>query len=142
MKKIQSMSIVLALFLGLFMLGISSTEAKEAAPKAEMWKMMPEHVGMDCRICHGENGPKDVKMGNHPGQKCTDCHDVKTKKIKEAKETVTKTPLANKMMLEHEGMDCKTCHGEKGPKGMTEKVKSMMKHQTLDCKKCHIVETK
>jgi hypothetical protein len=106
-------------------------------PKAHSGKMMLEHVGMDCRICHGENGPKGIKMGNHPGQKCTDCHEVETMKVKKhlkAKPHKKKTPLAKSMMLEHEGMDCRICHGENGPKGM------MMEHEGMECTTCHIME--
>ena len=36
--------------------------------------MMLEHAGIECTTCHGENGPSGVNMGNHPAQKCTDCH--------------------------------------------------------------------
>ncbi|KWT91099.1 hypothetical protein [Candidatus Magnetominusculus xianensis] len=124
------------------MAGMSLSWAEKSPPKAYLGKMPLEHVGMACTNCHGDSGPKNVKMGNHPGQACTDCHELGTTKADGKKKfaEVIKTPLAGKMMLEHENMDCRTCHGAKGPKGMADKVKQMMSHKSFDCTKCHTVE--
>ncbi len=140
--KMKTMFIVSTMLFALFMLGFSTAEAGEKSPPpAYTGDMMLEHVGMDCTICHGEQGPKNVKMGNHPGQKCTDCHELKTKKIKKF-DMPKKTAIAKSMMLEHDGMDCRICHGKTGPKGMMDKIEKMIKHKSMECTVCHIVEEK
>lgn len=119
---------------GLMLAASSPADAKEP-PMADSSKMMLEHIDMDCAVCHGENGPKGFKMGNHPKQKCTDCHTQGMSKAITRKEK--RTSLAREMMLKHgAALQCKLCHGEHGPKGM------MMEHIGMDCQTCHVVADK
>jgi len=135
MKKIYLSGV--AFLLGIFLCSLPSlaTDSTKTAPMAASNKMMLEHVGMDCTICHGENGPKGVKMGNHPKQQCTDCHAQGITKALKHKEK--RTSLAREMMLKHgAAINCKICHGENGPDGM------MLEHIGMDCQTCHVVEDK
>jgi mono/diheme cytochrome c family protein len=133
-KGLLLMSIAFSL---LFVVGSLSFAADtKKAPEANVGAMMMEHVGMDCSNCHGENGPKGVHMGSHPGMKCTDCHRIVDKKMVIVK-AEKKTKISQELMLKHgASFNCKTCHGEKGPKGM------MMEHEGMDCKICHVVEAR
>lgn len=135
-KKLHLIGIAL---IGGLLVNFNSTQAQEVAeakpPMAATNKMMLEHIGIDCVICHGENGPKGVKMGNHPKQQCTDCHVQGIAKALTHK--VKRTSLARDMMLKHGALiNCKVCHGETGPAGM------MLEHVGMDCQTCHVVEDK
>ena len=111
---------------------LSKAEMKKA-PMADSRKMMLEHIDMDCTNCHGETGPKGVKMGMHPKQKCTDCHEQGSTKPLTHKEK--RTSIAREMMLKHgAALQCTLCHGE-GPKN-----EMMMEHIGMDCKTCHVVD--
>lgn len=133
-KRIYLSSIVLLLGV---MVGSSyssaAVEVKEKmVPMADSGKMMLEHVGMDCTICHGVNGPKGVQMGNHPKQHCTDCH---VKGVKPLAHKAKRINLSRAMMLKHgASLNCKVCHGENGPTPM------MLEHVGMDCQTCHVVE--
>ncbi len=108
---------------------LSYAAEMKAAPAIHMSKMPMEHVGMDCTNCHGPNGPKG--MGNHPAQKCTDCHKIDNTPGTPVKPR-EKTNIAKEMMLKHAAtINCRTCHGEKGPKNMP------MEHIGMDCTNCH-----
>ncbi|RMG05310.1 MAG: hypothetical protein D6726_01505 [Nitrospirae bacterium] len=138
MERRVLLVVIVVLVSVLMSLGVT-LGAEKSPPPVHAGKMMLEHVGMDCTICHGKSGPEGVKMGNHPGQKCTDCHNVEKPKTRlhvKQKPVKKKSPLAKSMMLEHEGMDCRICHGENGPKGM------MMEHEGMECTTCHIMEEK
>jgi len=125
---------LMVLFVGLLVVtGLClASGGEKKAPPAVYGSMMFEHADMACTICHGENGPKGVDMGNHPSQKCTDCHIPGTAKIKRIEK---KTSIAREMMLKHgAALNCKTCHGN-GPKGVM-----MLEHMDMDCHICHVVE--
>jgi len=105
-------------------------------PLADSSKMMIEHIGMDCTVCHGVEGPKGVDMGKHPKQSCTDCHVQGVTKALAHKEK--RTSLAREMMLKHgAALQCKVCHGEHGAQGGM-----MMEHVGMDCQTCHVVDEK
>ena len=121
---------------GLIMVASLSTASDKEAPMADASKMMMEHVGMDCTVCHGANGPKGFDMGKHPKQSCTDCHSKGTTKVLARKDK--KTTLAREMMLKHgAALQCKLCHGEHGAGG-----KMMLEHVGMDCQTCHVVGDK
>jgi hypothetical protein len=117
-----------------FCYGVFQAQAGDKmAPKAHEGKMMLEHVGMSCQNCHGDKGPVGVKMGNHPEQKCTDCHILEEGKVTDKFKKREKTTIAKENMLEHAGaFACKKCHGEHGAKGM------MLEHVGMDCEICHV----
>lgn len=120
--------------IGFMMIAIVSFASGKEAPMADSSKMMLEHIGMDCTICHGIDGPKGVDMGKHPKQSCTDCHVQGVTKVLARKEK--RTSLAKEMMLKHgAALQCKFCHGEDGAGG-----KMMMEHIGMDCQTCHVVE--
>ena len=135
MKK-QHYLFYAVLYAGLMMGPATPATADEKAPPlADSSKMMLEHIGMDCTICHGENGPKGFNMGNHPKQLCTDCHAQGTTKALTHKEK--RTSLAREMMLKHGAkLQCKLCHGENPSGGM------MLEHIGMDCQTCHFVVEK
>lgn len=135
MKK-KSYLLVLLLGVGFVTFAnVNPVSAKEA-PMADSSKMMLEHVGMDCTNCHGAAGPKGVDMGKHPKQSCTDCHVQGMTKPLTHKEK--RTSLAREMMLKHgAALQCKLCHGEHGAGG-----KMMMEHIGMDCQTCHVVGEK
>lgn len=110
--------------------------ADKAGPLADSSKMMFEHVDMDCTLCHGENGPKGIEMGNYSNQKCTDCHSQGAAKAKKTPDQ-TRTKLSQEMMLKHgAALNCKLCHGENGTNGM------ILEHVGMDCQACHRVEAR
>ncbi len=110
----------------------SKAETKKA-PMADSNKMMLEHIDMDCTNCHGEAGPKGIKMSQHPKQKCTDCHAQGATKVLTRKEK--RTSIAREMMLKHgAALQCKLCHGEES------KNKMMLEHIGMDCQTCHVVD--
>lgn len=111
-----------------------ATAGEKEAPMADTGRMMMEHIDMDCTICHGESGPKGFDMGNHPKQKCTDCHVPGTTQVLKHKEK--RTSIAREMMLKHgAALNCKLCHGETGAGG-----RMMLEHVGMDCQTCHVVE--
>lgn len=119
----------------IFMMIPTSQAREKEPPMADASKMMLEHMDMDCTVCHGEAGPKGIKMGMHPKQKCTDCHVQGMTKALTRKEK--RTSLAREMMLKHgAALQCKFCHGD-GPKGGM-----MMEHIGMDCQTCHVVDEK
>jgi len=116
------------------MAGWGMSYAGEKVPMADSSKMMMEHIDMDCTICHGADGPKGVKMMNHPKQKCSDCH-TQGSSAKPLTHKESRTALSHEMMLKHgAALNCKLCHGDTGPKGM------MLEHMGMDCQTCHVVE--
>jgi len=133
MKKLFFFSIIALSFLLAFT--VRSGEAgNDQAPDAHLGNMMLEHVGMDCTNCHGKDGPAGAGMKNHPSQKCTDCHTLK-KGGKTAKFKTKKISIARENMHNHKAtFTCKGCHGEEGAPGM------MMEHEGMDCETCHVVE--
>ncbi len=132
-KKSYLYCVVLAT---IFMMIPTSSQAQaKAAPMADASKMMLEHIDMDCTVCHGEAGPKGMKMGMHPKQKCTDCHVQGVTKVLTRKEK--RTSIAREMMLKHgAALQCKLCHGEGAQGGM------MMEHIGMDCQTCHVVDAR
>ena len=119
---------------GFIMIANLSPAMDKEAPMADSSKMMMEHIAMDCTVCHGIEGPKGVNMSKHPKQSCTDCHAQGTTKALPRKEK--RTSLAREMMLKHGAvLQCKFCHGEQGAGG-----KMMMEHIGMDCQTCHVVE--
>ena len=121
---------------GVMMIASLSPASDKEAPLADSNKMMMEHVGMDCTVCHGIDGPKGFDMKTHPKQSCTDCHAQGVTKAISRKEK--RTSLAKEMMLKHgAALQCKLCHGENGAGG-----KMMLEHVGMDCQTCHVVEGK
>jgi hypothetical protein len=133
-KRICLFGIVLVLGVIVGSYSSNAVEVKEKkGPMADSSKMMLEHVSMDCTICHGASGPKGVQMGNHPKEKCTDCHVQGVAKPLTHK--AKRINLSREMMLKHgAALNCKICHGENGPSPM------MLEHVGMDCQTCHVVE--
>lgn len=130
-KKSYLLSVVLCT--GFIMIASLSPADDKKQPLADSSKMMLEHIGMDCTVCHGAGGPKGVNMNNHPKQSCTDCHVQGVTKALTRKEK--RTSLAKEMMLKHgAALQCKLCHGEHGAGG-----KMMLEHIGMDCQTCHVV---
>ena len=133
----ETKSYLLGVLLGAGFILIASVPAScKEPPLADSSKMMIEHVGMDCTVCHGAGGPKGADMGKHPKQSCTDCHVQGATKALSHKEK--RTSLAREMMLKHgAALQCKLCHGEHGAGG-----KMMLEHIGMDCQTCHVVDEK
>lgn len=134
MKKNYLLHVVLGI--GFTLIASVSLASDKEAPMADSNKMMMEHIGMDCTVCHGAEGPKGVDMKKHPKQSCTDCHVQGVSKVLTRKEK--RTSLAREMMLKHgAALQCKLCHGENGAGG-----KMMLEHIGMDCQTCHVVDEK